>query len=180
MNTVLDLVPAVLFFGAYVSLGIYPATAVLMAALFVLVAVYWFKDHRLHKMHLTTAVIAAVFGGLTLYLRDPTFIKLKPTVAYGAIALVLLVSQFLGKKVLLARIPQSAIQLPDRIWRRVNLAWVLFFTFCAVLNLYIAYSFSEKFWVEFNVFGFTALTLLFLLAHAPFLSRYLPRDDAPN
>jgi len=180
MNTLLDLAPALLFFGAYASLGLYPATAVLIAALFALVAVYWFKDHRLHKMHLLTALVAAVFGGLTLYLRDPTFIKLKPTVVYGLIAVILLVSQLFGRKVLLARIPQNAIELPEAVWRRVNLAWVLFFTFCAALNLYIAYRFSERVWVEFNVFGFTALTLLFLLAHAPFLSRYLPRDDAPN
>lgn len=180
MNALLDFTPALLFFGAYASLGIYPATAVLIAAMFLLVGIYWLKDHKLHKMHLTTAVVAAVFGGLTLYLRDPTFIKLKPTAAYGLIALVLLIGQLFGKKVLLARIPQNAIELPDAVWRRVNLAWVLFFSFCALLNLYIAYSFSERVWVEFNVFGFTVLTLVFLLAHAPFLSRYLPRDDTPS
>lgn len=180
MNTILDLAPALLFFGAYASLGIYPATAVLIVSLFALVAVYWFKDKRLHKMHLLTAVVAAVFGGLTLYLRNPEFIKLKPTVVYGLIAIVLLFSQFIGKKVLLARIPQTALVMPDHVWRRVNLAWVVFFVFCAALNLYIAHAFSERVWVEFNVFGFTVLTMLFLLAHAPFLSRYLPKDDTPN
>ncbi|HEU0195913.1 MAG TPA: septation protein IspZ [Nevskiaceae bacterium] len=177
MNSLLDLIPALLFFGAYLYKGIYAATAVLIVAMFALVAVYWFKDHRLHKLYLVTAIVAGVFGGLTLYLRDPLFIKLKPTVAYGLIAIVFLASQFIGKKVVLARIPQKVIELPDAVWRRLNLAWVGFFVFCALLNLYIAYGFSEKVWVNFNVFGFTALTFVFLLAHAPFLMHYLPSDD---
>lgn len=180
MNTLLDLIPALLFFGAYVAKGIYFATGVLIVAMFVLVALYWFKDHRIHKLYLVTAIVAAVFGGLTLYLRDPLFIKLKPTVAYGLIAAILLGSHFIGRKVLLARIPQKAIVLPDTVWRRVNFAWVVFFAFCAALNLYVAYGFSEKVWVNFNVFGFTALTFIFMLAHAPFLMRYLQTEETPS
>lgn len=180
MNAVLDLIPALLFFGCYLAWGIYPATAALIVALFVLVGVYWLKDHRIHKLHLVTAIVAAVFGGLTLYLRDPLYIKLKPTVVYALISIVLFGSHFVGDKVLLARIPQRAIELPDAIWRKVNAAWVVFFAFCAVLNLYVAQAFSEQVWVDFNVFGLTALTLLFMFAHIPFLSRYLPRDDAPR
>lgn len=176
MNTLLDLLPAVAFFVAYVVKDIYAATAVLIVALFVLVAIYWFKEHRIHKLHLITAIVAAVFGGLTLYLRDPVYIKLKPTIAYGLIAIAFLVSHFIGEKVLLARIPQKVVDLPESIWRRVSLVWVVFFAFCAALNLYVAYTYSEKVWVDFNVFGFTALTFLFMIAHAPFLMRYMPED----
>lgn len=173
MNLLLDLSPALLFFGTYAALGIYPATAVLIVALFAVVAIYWLRQRRLHKMHLVTALAAALFGGLTLYLRNPAFIKLKPTVVYGLLSAVLLASHFVGKRVLLARIPQQAIRLPEPVWRRVNFAWVLFFALCAALNLYVASHFSERVWVGFNTFGFTGLTLVFLLAHAPFLSRYV-------
>lgn len=180
MNTLLDLLPALVFFAVYLARGIYPATAALIAALFVLVGIYWVRERRIHRLHLITAVVAAVFGGLTLTLRDPLYIKLKPTVVYGLIALAFLGSHFIGRKVMLARIPQNAIRLPDTVWRKINLVWVMFFAFCAVLNLYVAQTFSERVWVDVNVFGFTVLTFLFMLAHVPFLSRYLPRDDAPN
>lgn len=180
MNALLDFLPALVFFAVYAATGIYPATAALIIALFALVGIYWIKDRKVHRLHLFTAFIAAVFGGLTLYLRDPTYIKLKPTVAYGLLALALLISQFVGEKVLLARIPQTAVVLPDRIWRRINLVWVIFFLFCASLNLVVAYTFSERVWVDFNVFGFTILTILFIVAHAPFLMRYLPQDESPN
>lgn len=180
MNAVLDFLPALAFFAVYAATGIYRATAVLIIALFALVGIYWIKDRKVHRLHLFTALIAAVFGGLTLYLRDPTYIKLKPTVAYGLLALALLISQFVGEKVLLARIPQTAVVLPDRIWRRINLVWVVFFAFCACLNLVVAYAFSQTVWVEFNVFGFTVLTILFMVAHAPFLMRYLPPDESPQ
>ncbi|MDE2149955.1 MAG: septation protein IspZ [Gammaproteobacteria bacterium] len=173
MNFILDLAPALLFFGTYAALDLYAATAVLIVALFALVAIYWLRQHRIHKMHLVTALAAAVFGGLTLYLRDPAFIKLKPTVVYGLLSAALLASHFVGRRVLLARIPQHTLRMPDPVWRRVNFAWVLFFAACAALNLWVARHFSERVWVGFNTFGFTVLTLLFLMAHAPFLSRYV-------
>lgn len=180
MNALLDFLPALVFFAVYAAMGIYPATAALIIAFFALVGIYWIKDRKVHRLHLFSAMLAAVFGGLTLYLRNPTYIKLKPTVAYGLLALALLISQFVGNKVLLARIPQTAIVLPDRIWRRINLIWVAFFVSCAGLNLVVAYSFSERIWVDVNVFGFTVLTVLFVMAHAPFLMRYLPQDDSPS
>jgi intracellular septation protein len=172
----LDFSPALLFFGAYLLADIYVATGVLIASLFGIVGVYWFWKRELHKAHLVTALVAALLGGLTIYIHDPTFIKVKPTVVYGIFALVLLGSQFIGDKPLLQRIPQRAIVMPDAVWRRVNLAWALFFVLCAVLNLYVAERFDEATWVKFKTFGFTALMFVFLLAHAPFLARYLPQE----
>jgi intracellular septation protein len=177
MKVAFDLLPALLFFATYASLGIYPATAVLIVALFALVGFYWWREHRIHKAHLLTAAVAAVFGGLTLYLRDPTFIKLKPTIVYGLIATILLASHFVGRRVLLERVGQEFVKLPEVVWRRVNFAWVLFFAFCGSLNLYVAHRFAEKTWVIFNVFGLTALTFVFILLHALVLSRYFGHDE---
>jgi len=121
-------------------------------------------------------VLATVLGGLTLAIHDPVFIKFKPSGVYGVFALALLGSHFIGQRVLLARIPQKTFTFPEPVWRKVNLAWALFFLGCAALNWYVADHYDEATWVKFKTFGFTALMFVFLLAHAPFLSRYLPQE----
>lgn len=176
MKPLLTLAPALLFLGAYFLGGIYIATAVLIGSLIAVVVIYWLWKRELHKMHLIIALIATVLGGLTLYLHDPSFIKYKPTAVYGLFAAALLLSHVMGDKVLLARIPQDVISLPEPVWRKVNFAWALFFIGCAVLNVYIARQFDEATWVKFKIFGFTALMFVFLIAHAPFLVRYLPNE----
>lgn len=182
MNALIELAPALLFVSAWVFYDIYAATAVLIAACFGVMLVSWLRTRRVPKTQIFTALLAAVLGGLTLWLHNPQFIKLKPTALYGGFALALFASHFVGNKVLLARLPQSQIELPDPVWRRVNFAWGVFFLFCAALNFYVATHFSEAAWVRFKVFGFSALTVVFLLMHAPFLGRYLDteakRDDA--
>lgn len=176
MKFLLDLAPALLFFGAYYLGNIYIATGVLIAALFGLVLAYWLWKRQIHKVHLVTAIVAGVLGGMTIYIHDPAFIKFKPTALYAIFAIALLLSHLVGERVLLARIPQTTIQLPESVWRRVNLAWAVFFGICALLNLYIAQHYDEATWVKFKTFGFSALMFAFLVAHTPFLARYLPQD----
>ena len=176
MKFLLDLAPALVFFAAYFLFDIYVATAALIVAAIALVLIYRLWQKRWHKSHLVVAVLAAVLGGLTLAIHDPAFIKFKPTAVYAVFALALLGSHFIGDRVLLARIPQQTFNLPEPVWRKVNLSWALFFLFCAALNWYIASHFDEATWVSFKMFGFTALMFVFLLAHAPFLSRYLPQE----
>jgi intracellular septation protein len=171
----LDFAPALLFFAAYFLADIYVATAVLIVAAIGLVLVYRLWQGRWHQSHMVVAVLATVLGGLTLIIQDPSFIKFKPTAVYGVFALALLGSHFVGKQVLLARIPQQTFKFPDPVWRRVNLAWGVFFIGCAALNWYVAGHYDEATWVKFKTFGFTALMFVFLLAHAPFLARYLPQ-----
>lgn len=180
MNAVLDLIPAILFFAAYKLYDLFTATAVLVVALLVMVLITWLRTRTVPKLQLATALVAAALGGMTLWLRDPTFIKFKPTAIYGAFALALLGSHVIGDKVLMQRIPQKAMVMPDAIWRRINLAWALFFVFCAALNVHVAMNYSEEVWVKVKVFGFTGLMFAFMLAHIPFISRYLvePETDA--
>lgn len=172
MKFLLDTAPALLFFVVYLYAGIYPATAVLMVSLFVVVGAYWLIERRIHKMHLITAIVASIFGGLTLAVHDPAFIKFKPTALYALFAIALLLSHVIGERVLLQRIPQKAIVAPDAVWRRLNFIWALFFMFCAVLNFYVAAHYDEATWVKFKTFGFSALMFVFLLCHAPVLARY--------
>jgi intracellular septation protein len=179
MTQLLDLLPLGLFFAAYSLYDLYVATGVLIAASFALVLVQWLRTRKLPRVTLFTALAVGVFGGLTIWLRDPQFIKLKLTFIYAIFALALLGSQVVGARVLMARLGSATITLPEPVWRRVNFAWALFFLLCAGLNLYVADNFSEAVWVKFKVFGVTALMFAFILLHAPFLARYLP-DDEPN
>lgn len=178
MKLLLDYLWAPLFMGAYVWGGIYLATEVLIGSSIAMVALWWLWKREWNKGYVVLALATTVLGGITLYLRDPLFIKLKPTIVYGVFALALLGSHFVGGRVLLARLPQQAIQLPDPVWRKVNFAWGLYFIGCAVLNWYVATNYDEATWVKVKVFGFTALTFVFTLAHIPFLHRYLPQDAA--
>ena len=177
MKVLFDYAWVPLFGGAYLYGGIYLATEVLIATLFAMVGAWWLWKRELNKTYLAIALMTGVLGGLTLYLRDPEFIKFKPTAVYLAFSAALLGSHFFGDRVLLARMPQHAITLPDAVWRRVNLAWGVYFFGCALLNLYVAGHYDEATWVKFKLFGFTALTFLFALAHLPFLWRYLPQEE---
>ena len=177
MKFLLDFSPALIFFGAYFASDIYTATIALIVSLFVLVLIYRFWEGKWHKTHLITACVALVLGSLTLAIRDPNFIMLKPTAVYLAFALALIGSHWIGQQPILQRLGQKQLQMPDAVWKKVNMARGLFFLFCAVLNLAIAYSFDEATWVKFKTFGFTALMFIFMLAHAPFIGRYLQEPE---
>lgn len=178
MKILLDYLWAPLFFGAYAYGGIYLATEVLIATSFFMLGAWWLWKREWNKSYLVLALVTGVLGGITLYLRDPTFIQMKPSLVYLVFAAALLGSHFIGDRVLLARLPQKAIELPDPVWRKVNLAWGVYFCGCAVLNWYVATHFDEATWVKVKVFGFTGLTFVFTLLHLPFLWRYLPQDPA--
>jgi len=178
MKLVIDWGPLALFFLAYKLRGIYVATAVLMAALWLALIVDRLVTGRLNKVLLSVAVVASALGGLTLWLRDPMFIQLKPTLVYGVFALACAGSHFFGDKVLMQRLGGSALQLPGFVWRRVNLAWALFFAFCAALNFYVARHYAEDTWVKFKMIAFTVLPFAFALLQAPFLLKHMPPEPA--
>jgi intracellular septation protein len=175
MNTLIDLLPLALFLALLKLVDIYAATVALMAGCVALVAYHWIRTRRLPKMHFATAVLACVFGGMTLYFRNPEFIKLKFSVVYVLMASVMLASHFFGDKVLIQRIPQDALKLPDPVWRRVSLAWIGYFLVLALVNWYIAEHFSEKVWGNFKLAS-AFLPVVFMLAQVPFLAPYLEPD----
>lgn len=179
MKSLIDMLPAVLFLAVLWMTDIFKATAVLMAALVLLAAWHWWKDGKPHKLHTFSAAAVLVLGGLTLFVHDASFVKYKTTVVNGIVALVFLGSHVIGDKVLLQRIPQQVMVMPDAVWRRVNLAWAGFFAGVAILNLYVMHNFDDRTWGLFKTFGVTALMFVFMLAHLPFLSRYLQTEEPP-
>ena len=173
MKFLFDLFPILLFFLAYKMYDIYVATAVAIGAAFVQTGLFWLKHRKFEKMHLITLAILIVFGGLTLVLRDPVFIKWKPTVVNWMFGAAFLGSQFIGKRTLVERMMGHAISVPTPVWSRLNWAWILFFISMGLLNIYVAYSFSEATWVNFKLFGMMGLTLVFVFGQAFYLSRYM-------
>lgn len=177
MKALIDYLPLAAFGGAYFVYDIYVATGVLMAALVLLVAFHRVAYGEWHRMHLTTAALALVFGGMTLAVHDPLFIKVKPTVLYLLFAAVLGGSHFIGERPVIQRVLAAQLVLPDRVWRNVSWLWVGFFVLCAALNLVIAFNFSETAWVNFKLFGTLALTLLFVVGQGLYLSPYLKEQE---
>lgn len=177
MKLLFDFFPILLFFVAYKVYGIYTATAVAIAASFIQVGAFWWKHRRFENMHLVTLALIAVLGGATLWLQDEAFIKWKPTVVNWLFGLVFLGSQFIGKAPLVKRMMGSAIQLPEVIWRRLNLGWAAFFVALGFANLYVMYNFDTDTWVNFKLFGLMGLTLAFVIIQAFYLARHMKSDE---
>ena len=177
MKFLFDLFPIILFFAAYKMYDIYVATAVAIAAAFVQTGLFWMKNRRFENMHLITLGILIVFGGLTLALRDPVFIKWKPTVVNWLFAAVFLGARMFSETSLIERMMGHAVSVPKQIWDRLNWAWVLFFVFIGVINLYVAFNYSEDTWVNFKLFGMMGLTLVFVFGQAFYLGRYMETTE---
>jgi intracellular septation protein len=120
--------------------------------------------------------IIVVFGGLTLFLRDKTFIQWKPTVLYWLFGTVLAGGALTGRNLIKAMMSKQ-VALPEPVWARLNWSWAGFFACMGAANLYVAYNFSENIWVNFKLFGGIGLMLLFVLAQGLVLARYV--EDKP-
>jgi len=171
MKFLFDLFPVALFFVAIQIWDIFVATAVAIAASFAQVGWLALRKKRIEPMLWASLAIIVIFGGLTLYLRDKTFILWKPTVLYWLFGSVLAGSAFLGRNLIRALLSEQ-MQLPDPVWRRLNWSWVGFFAFMGAANLYVAFNYSEKIWAAFKLFGSMGLMLLFVVAQALVLARY--------
>ncbi len=177
MKFLFDLFPVILFFVAYKFADIYTATGVAIAATFAQIGWVHFRHGKVDKMLWVSLGLIVVFGGMTLLLRDPTFIKWKPTVLYWLFAVVLLGSALLFKKNLIRAMMEKQVALPERVWSNLNLAWAGFFAFMGMLNLYVAYNFSESDWVNFKLFGGMGLMLAFIVAQGLMLAKYVEEKE---
>jgi intracellular septation protein len=167
----LDLGPLLLFFFANTRWGIFAATGVFMAATLVSLGVTYALTRRIAVMPLVSAIVVMVFGGLTIYLHDETFIKVKPTIIYALFAALLLGGLALGRS-LIALVLDSMFQLDADGWKKLTLRWGLFFVVMAVVNELVWRNFTTDQWVAFKTFGFLPLTVVFALAQTPLMMRH--------
>ena len=190
MKQLLELLPLVMFFGAYqmdgdtlavggwshTFDGIFSATAVLMIS----TALTWLTSSLLEKrndkrlMWMTLAVL--LFGAATLILRDQRFIQWKPTVFNWVLAAVFLGSQFIGKRTVLERVLGSQLSLPRPIWTRLNVLWIGNFALVGALNLFVAYRFEEAVWVSYKLYSSIGFTLALMLLTVAIVAPHV-KDD---
>ena len=176
MKFLIDFFPIALFFGAYKLADIYTATAVLMAATVVQTALIYKMDGKLQTMHKITLVLVLGFGALTLGLHDERFIKWKPTLLYTGLAVALAIAHWVMNKNFLQLMLGQQLQLPARVWHRMNIAWMLYCLFMAAVNGYVAAYYSTEDWVNFKVWGYV-FPLVFIVAQGIYVARHLPKDQ---
>lgn len=200
MKILFDLFPIILFFAAFKLAGTDPeqanalamaigyhadikqipilmATAIAIFATFLQIGWVWFRHGKVDAMLWVSLGLIVVFGGATLWLHDPTFIKWKPSVLYWLFAVTLLVSDFLFNKNLISVMMKGQVKLSASVWRLLNLSWVLFFSSMGVLNLYVAYNYSESTWVNFKLFGFMGLMLVFIVLQGLLLAKHMEEGE---
>lgn len=171
MQVVFEFLPLILFLGAYFYKGIYAALAVLMVAMPIGLGIKYVATRKVDKMYLWSTVFLLFAGAATFYFRNPTFLYWKPTAFYWAVAAAFLVSTWIGQRPLIRRAFEMTDDLPTEQltalqWTRLNFVWVVFFVLMGLLNIYVAYTFPEEFWVKFKVFGLLGITVVFMVAQS--------------
>ncbi len=168
---------------AIASLGgpLFFATAVFIVATLVALGVSYTLTRKLPLMPFVTAIVVVVFGGMTLWLQDETFIKIKPTIIYVLFGAILIGGLAFGKS-LLGYVFDAVFKLSDEGWRKLTLRWALFFFALAVLNEIVWRTQSTDTWVAFKVFGVLPLTFIFAALQYPLLVKYdaSPKDEAKS
>lgn len=174
-----DLFPIVFFFIGFKLYGLYVATAILILASGVQLLFHRVRNGQFDRTQLFIFLVVAVLGGSTLIFHNPIFLQWKPTLVYWVFAVVLFLSQYFQHQPLLERMLGDKIQLPRRIWFKVNNAWSLFFLTLGVVNLIIAYHYSMHAWVNFKI-SCIGITIVFALLQALYMSKYMlhPKAEA--
>ena len=190
MKQLLDFIPLILFFIVYkmdprvLSLGTaefelggpFSATLVLMVTSVLVYGGLYLKNRQLEKSHAVTLVAVIIFGGMTLAFNDEVFLKWKAPIVNWIFAAAFLGSQFIGEKTLLERMMGHALQVPQDIWLKMNISWVIFFILLGFANLFVAFTFHEI-WVDFKVFGSLILTFLFVIGQFLMISKHVQTEE---
>jgi intracellular septation protein len=182
MSQLLEWAPLLAFFAVSKLANIYWATGVLMAAYVLLLFVHRLRTGKFKTMHIVIVAAVLVLGTATLLLHDVRFIQWKPTVLFGAAAVLFLGSMVIGKQPLAQRMLEGAFEHPmqvsPRAWQVLNLVWSVWFALLAVANIYVARNFSQDTWVNFKVFGTTIASVVFMLPQAFWLAGRIKEPPA--
>ncbi|MBM3486329.1 MAG: septation protein A [Alphaproteobacteria bacterium] len=179
LKPTVEYAPLAVFFIAYWLGGLMVATAALMVATAIAIALSLAVARHVPIMPIVTAAVVGVFGALTLLLNDETFIKMKPTIVQVLFAVVLIGGLAIGKPPL-KYLVGAAFPMDDAGWRGLTLRFAIFFVAMAALNEFVWRTQSTDFWVNFKVFGLLALTFIFVALQLPFMTRHrLPASESP-
>ena len=184
MQLLFDFLPVIAFFVAYKLANIYVATLVIIIATVLQVSIHWLRTRRVNPMHLVSAGLVLVFGGLTLAIRDAVFIMWKPTVVNWLFATAFLVSLLprFGGRPLVQRLmtaTEAGFNLSPALWRRLNWMWIAFFVVMGAVNIAVFHYFDEETWVNFKLFGMLGLTLAFVVIQGFWIAAQAHHDGTP-
>jgi len=183
MQLLFDFLPVIAFFVAYKIAGIYVATIVIIVATVLQVSIHWLRTRRVNPMHLVSAGLVLLFGGLTLAIHDAIFIKWKPTVLYWLLAAAFLLSFWrrISDRPLVQRmmnVADAGIALSQVQWRRLNWTWIGFFVLLGAANLAVFRNFDEDTWVNFKL-AMIGLLFVFILAQGIWIAAQASDNDKP-
>ena len=173
MQLIADFFPLLFFLGAYLYADLFFAVKVLMVAMPVGLVLKTVATKKLDKVYLGSTIFLLIMGGATVMFRNPLFLYWKPTVFYWVLSIAFIGSLWIGDKSIAQRMFGKVGILSPGQWRTLSIAWAIFFAIVGVLNIYVAYTFTEAFWVKFKVFGLTALTFVFAIVQAIWMTRVM-------
>jgi intracellular septation protein len=180
LKLALDLGPLIVFFAANAKFGIFTGTAIFMVAMIAAIVTSFAIERKFSPMPLVTGALVLVFGGLTLWLQNDIFIKVKPTILYVMFAAVLLGGLYF-RRLFIKIVLGATLSLNENAWRVLTWRWAIFFFVLAIANEIAWRNVSTDTWVAFKVWGFFSATLIFALAQAPFIAKHqIPEDATPR
>lgn len=210
MKFLFDLFPVLLFFAVYKIADVYPdesylfiqqyvssfmadgaiakdqapimvATLVAMVASVIQIAYVKARGRKIDVMLWVSVIVIVVFGGATIYLHDENFIKWKPTILHWIYAAALLVAQMVFRKNLVREVMGAAVSLPDQVWTRLSLGWIVYFFLVGLANLvaaFVVFKGDTSAWVSFKTFGLMGMTFVFLIGQSFYLAKYIKEEQA--
>tara|TARA_B100002051_G_scaffold216164_1_gene208659 strand:+ start:397 stop:942 length:546 start_codon:yes stop_codon:yes gene_type:complete len=174
LKFITDFGPLLIFFTIYYKSGNNLSAAIppLIISTLIAVAIMYFVEKKIPFVPLIGAIVISLFGGLTLYFNNPIFIYMKPTIVNLIFAAILLASKFFFNKNFLKLFLQTAFQLNEEGWGKLNSRWAYFFIFLALLNEVVWRTQPETTWVNFKVWGMLPITIIFTAMQLPLIKRY--------
>ena len=170
LKPVVEYGPIFVFFVAYYTNDLLTATAAIMGATAIALILSYGFERKIPMMPLLTAVVIGVFGGLTLWLKDDIFIKMKPTIIQSLFGFILLGGLAFGK-LFLKSVMGQIWNMTDRAWRTLTVRFSGYFFVMAMINEFVWRTQSTDFWVNFKVFGLMGLTFVFIISQMGFIQR---------
>ncbi|QFQ32106.1 septation protein A [Buchnera aphidicola] len=170
MQKILNLLPIITFFIFYKTYDIFIASKFLIIMSGLTCALHYIIYKKIDKINVISFILISILGSLTIFFHNSQFIKWKVTIIYMFFSIILLMSQFYEKKPIIQKFLEKNIKLSNIYWKKINFFWALFFLFCSILNIYIAFYFSEETWVNFKVFGLSILMLFSIIATSIYIN----------
>ena len=177
MKQLFEFFPIILFFIAYKLYDIYIATAVIIVATVIQVAMPGSNTVKLKPCNGLHWALVVVFGGATIYLHDEQFLKWKFSIIEWLFGIAFLSSHFIGKKTFIERMMSGNLTLPSLIWKRLNFSWASFFISIGFINVYVMYNYNTDDWVTFKTFIAPGLMVVFMVVQMFFLYKYIPEAE---